>query len=91
MNLIKVREKMDTIFMISKNSKISHPNRLLLKFPDEIDLKRSNKYTALSNFSIYYLWRNVKMSCKKNKSKMSASTWNDQFELPDGLYSVSDI
>ena len=27
----------------------------------------------------------------KNKSKISAPTWNDKFELPDGSCSVSDI
>ena len=27
----------------------------------------------------------------KNKFKISALTWNGQFELPDGSYSVSDI
>ena len=26
-----------------------------------------------------------------NKFKISAPTWNDEFELPDGSYSVSDI
>ena len=26
-----------------------------------------------------------------NKIKISAPTWNDKFELPDGSYSVSDI
>ena len=24
-------------------------------------------------------------------NKLSAATWNEKFELPDGLYSVSDI
>ena len=28
---------------------------------------------------------------KRNKFKISAPTWNDKFELPDGSYSVSDI
>ena len=26
-----------------------------------------------------------------NKFKITAPTWNDEFELPDGLCSVSDI
>ena len=26
-----------------------------------------------------------------NKFKISAPTWNDKFELPDGSYSISDI
>ena len=70
---------MDTIFMNSRNSKTSDPHRLLLNLPDKLDLKRSNKYAALSNLNIY------------NKFKISAPTWNDKFEQPGGSYSVSDV
>ena len=31
------------------------------------------------------------MSYKNNKFKVSAATWNEEFELSDGLYSTSDI
>ena len=31
------------------------------------------------------------MSYKNNKFKMSAPTWNEEFELSDNSYSVSDI
>ena len=34
---------------------------------------------------------NIKSSYNNNKFKISAPTWNDKFELPDGLYSVSNI
>ena len=37
---------MGTIFMNSENSKTSDPHRLLLIFPDKINLKRSDKYVA---------------------------------------------
>ena len=43
---------MDTLFMNSKNSKIFNGHRLLLNLSDKIDLKRSDKYIALSNLSI---------------------------------------
>ena len=82
---------MDTIFMNSENSKTSDPLRLLLNLLDKIDLKRSDKYVALSNLSIYYTWKNITKSCKNDKFKISALTWNEEFELPDGSYSVSDI
>ena len=49
------------------------------------------KVIALSNFSIYYTWRNIKSSHNNNKFKISAPTLNDEFALPDGSYSVSDI
>ena len=45
---------------------------------------------ALSNLSIYYIWENIKSSYNNNKSKTSAATRNDKFELPDGSYSVPD-
>ena len=51
---------MNSIFINSKNSKISEPHRLLLNVADKINLKRSNKYVALSNLSIHYTWKNMK-------------------------------
>ena len=77
--------------MNSENSKTSDPLRLLLNLPDKINLKRSDKYVALSNLSIHYTWKNITKSCKNDKFKISALTWNEEFELPDGSYSVSDI
>ena len=82
---------MNTIFMSSENSKTSDPHRLLLNLTDKIDLRRKDKYIALSNVSIYYTWRNMKKSYKSNKFKISAPTQNEEFELPDGSYSISDV
>ena len=48
---------MDTILMNSVNSKTSDPQWLLLHISDKINLKRSDKYAALSNLSIYYTWK----------------------------------
>ena len=82
---------MDTIFMNSENSKASKPHVLILKFTDKLDLRTGENRNALSNLSIYYMWKNIKRSYNNNKFKISAPTWNDKFELPDGSYSVSDI
>ena len=82
---------MDIISMNSKNSKTSDPHRLLDNLTDKIDVKRKYKYIALSNLSIYYTWKNVKKSYKNNKFKILAPTWNEEFELPDGSDSISDI
>ena len=41
--------------------------------------------------SIYYTSKNVRQQYKNNKLKIIAPTWNDEFELADGSYSVSDI
>ena len=69
--------------MNSENSKTSDPHRLLLNLTDEIDLRRKDEYIALSNLGIYYTWKNIKKSYKTNKFKISAPTWNEEFELPD--------
>ena len=82
---------MDTIFMNSGNSKTSEYHVLLLKLIDKSDLRRGQKIVALSNLSIYYTWKNIKRSYNNNKFKISAPTWNEEFELPDGSYSISDI
>ena len=82
---------MDVIFMNSENSKTSEYHVLVLKLTDKLDLRRGQKTVALSNLSIYYMWKNVKSSYNNNKFKISAPTWNEEFELPDGSYSVSDI
>ena len=81
---------MDTIFMNSENSKTSEYHVLVLKLTEKLDLRRAQKTVALSNLSIYYTCKNVKSSYN-NKFKISAPTWSEEFELPDGSYSVSDI
>ena len=82
---------MDTIFMNSENSKTSKLHVLILKLTNKLDLRIGEKIIALSNLSIYYTWKNIKSSYNNNKFKISTPTWNDEFELPDGSYSISDI
>ena len=65
--------------MNSENSRIPEPNILKLKLTDKLDLRLDK----ISNLSIYYTWN--------NEFKISAPTWNEEFTLPDGSYSVSDI
>ena len=91
MNLIKLQNRLDTMFMNSKISGTSDPHRLLLNLSDKRNLKRNNEYVALSKRSIYYTWKNIQESCKNNKFKISAPTWNKELILPDRSYSVSDI
>ena len=81
---------MNTIFMNSKNSKTSDPHRLLPNLTDKIELRRKYKYIGLSNLCIYFTWENIKTSFENNKLKISTPTWNKEFELPNGLYSISD-
>ena len=77
--------------MNSKNSKTSDPHRQLLNLTEKINLKGSDKFVALSNLSMYYTWKNIEKPYKNNIFKISAPTWNKEFELPDGSYSISDI
>ena len=63
---------MDTIFLNSGNSKTSDPHRLFVNIWNKTNLKRSDKYVALSNLSLYYTQKNIKKSYRNNKLKVSA-------------------
>ena len=81
---------MDTIFMNSENSKTSDLHRLLLNLLDKINLKRSDKYGALSNLSIYHTLKNIK---KWYKKKIKYQLWHRMKSLKYLMdhYYVSDI
>ena len=66
-------------------------NRFKLDLTGELNFKNPNKHMALANLSIYYTWKNIKLKYNNNKFKISAPTWYDTFDLPDGSYSTSDI
>ena len=82
---------METIFMNTGNSKANEPRRFKLDLTSKLNLKNSNKNLALADLSFYYSWKNVKSEYNDYKFKISAPTWNDTFDLPDGSYSISDI
>ena len=77
--------------MNTKNSKTNDPHRFRLSLVDKLNLKDPNKNMALANLSIYYTWKNIKSAYNNNKFKISAPTWNDKLDLPDGSYSIADI
>ena len=77
MNSIKFLNRVDTIFVSSKNIKTSELHWLLLNLTGKINIKTCEK--------------NIRKSYQNNKFKISAPTWNEEFELPDRSYSVSDI
>ena len=60
MNSIKLQNRMDTIFVNSKNSKTSTPHRLLLNLSDKKEVINMLLYT----------WKNIKKSYKNNKFKI---------------------
>ena len=67
---------MDSISINTESSKTPDPYKLLFNLSDKTNIKKSNKYVALSNLSIYYKWKNIKKSYKENKCKISAPFWN---------------
>ena len=82
---------METIFMNMENSKTNELHKFVLYLSQRLNLRSSNKHVALQNFSIYYTWKNIRKQYKNNKLKIISLTWNDEFDLPDGFYSISDI
>ena len=83
---------MKTIIMNTESSKTNEPNKVAFNLLQKLDLRSSNKHVVIQNLSLYYYtWKNIRQQPKNNKLKIVAPMWNDEFELPDGLYSVSDI
>ena len=82
---------MDTSFINSENSKTPKPHVLVLKLTNKWDWGIRKKVIILSNLSVYYTWKNIKSWYNNNKFKISAPTWNDEFELPNECYFTSDI
>ena len=82
---------METFFMNSKNSKTNESHRFKYDLIDKLDFKNPNKNMALGSLSIYYTWKNVKSTYNNHKFKISAPTWNETFDLPDGSYNISEM
>ena len=82
---------METIFMNTENSKMNEPHKFVPNLSQRLGLRSLNKHVALQNSSIDYMWKNIIMQYKNNKLKVISPTRNDEFEFPDGSYSVSDI
>ena len=66
-------------------------NKFFYQFTDKLNLENPNKNMILANLRIYYTWEIIKSEYSNNKFKISAPTWNDEFNLPDGSYSIFDI
>ena len=77
--------------MNTGNSKTNESYRFKLDLTDKVNLKDPKKNMVLANLSIYYTWKNIQSEYNNNEFKISAPTWNDTFDLPDGSYSIADI
>ena len=77
--------------MNTLNSKTNESNKFMYQFTDKLNFKNPSKNIALANLSICYIWKNISSEYNNNKFNFFVPTWNDEFNLPDGSYSVSDI
>ena len=71
--------------MNNLNTRTNASNRFVYQFTDKLNLKNPNKNIALANLSIYYRRKNIKSEYNNNKFKISAPTWNDEFNLPEWI------
>ena len=69
---------MDAIFMNSEKSKTFKSHVLILQHTDKSELRRGEKSVALSSGSIYYTWKNIKISYKNNL----------KYQLPHGMMNL---
>ena len=77
--------------MNTEDRKTKESHKLILSLSQRLNLRNSNKHVFIRNLSIYYMWKNIRKQYKNSKLKVIAPTWNDEFELPDGSYSMSSI
>ena len=77
--------------MNTLNIKANESNKFMYQFTDKLNLENPNKNMVLANLSIYYTWKNIKSEYNNSKFKIHALASNDEFDLPNGSYSVSDI
>ena len=96
----KTKNKIEQLLLIYRHGDNSHEHRkwqiewatyFVFNLSQRLDLRRSNKHVALHNWSIYYTWKKITKQYEINKHKIIALTWHDEFELPDGSYSASNI
>ena len=78
--------------MNTENIKTNESQKFLNQSTHKLNLKNpNNKDIGLVNLSIYYTQKNIKSTHNNNKFKISAPSWNDEFDFPDRPYSISDI
>ena len=83
---------METIFKNTENSKKNESSKFIFQCTDKINLETpNNKKPGLVNLSILYTWKDIKSAYNNNEFKISVSTWKDEFDLPNGSYSISEI
>ena len=77
---------METIFMNMENSKTNEPYKCVLNLSQRLDIRNWDKNVTLQNWAIHYRCKNIRKHYKNNQLKKIVRTWNDEFELPNGLF-----
>ena len=77
--------------MNSKNSQSYKPHLLILKFTDKLHLRRGGNRIALSNFRIYYTWKNRKGSYNNNNYQHQHGMINLNCLMNQILYQIFEI
>ena len=81
----------EAIFTNMENNKTNETHKFVLKLLQRLQLKSLNNYVAPQNLSISLHTENITQQYKDNNFKIIVPTCNDEFKLPEGPYSVSDI
>ena len=82
--------KMSRVFMNSQNSNVSDAHKLRLNLTQKVDLRRYNNGGAIKDVGIYCTWKKKLKTYKRIRFRISGTTLYEEFELPDGSYSISD-
>ena len=80
---------METILMNTGNSKNNESKKFIYYTTDKLNVKIPN--VSLVSLSIYYTCKSIKSAYSNNRFKISVPTWNNEFDLPDESYPISDI
>lgn len=83
--------KMSRVFMNSENSNVSDAHKLKLNLRQKVDLRRYNNGGAIKDVGIYCTWKKNLKTYKRIRFRISGTTLYEEFELPDGSHSISDI
>ena len=77
--------------MNTENSKTNKHVIFRLALAGKLNVKDPSKNMESASLSIYYTWENIKSACSITNFNISAPTWNNAFDLPDGSYSIINI
>ena len=87
----EIEQLLSKLLMITKYSKTNEPHKFVLNLSQRLNSRSWKKHVALQNLWICYTWLNIRKQYKNNKLKLVVPMWNNEFEFPDGSYSVSDV